>query len=259
MVRCITCNVFHMRQFCRFFYCLAWFDTIEFNHLPRPNNNMYDDAIFADRFRYQLIMFGIRILIGLSRILHDHIAYEIYTAKSSPHSSEFRIVCLIWYVLIQSSAMIKQEDVLWCRFRWSIPLSTDYVRNSSTVWAILKHSCSYCIWNWYLKIHRSILPNFLLFAWFDTLEFNHLPRSSNKMCDDAVFVSRFHYQLTMFGTLVLIGLSRLLHAHIVYETDGTKWSQHFAEFLIVCMTWYSLIQSSAMFKEQDVRWCGFRL
>ena len=42
---------------------------------------MYDDAISADRFRYQLTMFGIGLLIGLSRLLHTYIAYEIGTAK----------------------------------------------------------------------------------------------------------------------------------------------------------------------------------
>ena len=42
---------------------------------------MYDDAISAVRFRYQLTMFGIRLLIGLSRLLHTHIAYETDTAK----------------------------------------------------------------------------------------------------------------------------------------------------------------------------------
>ena len=42
---------------------------------------MFDGAVFADRFRYQLTMFGIRVLIGLSRTLHAHIAYEIDTSK----------------------------------------------------------------------------------------------------------------------------------------------------------------------------------
>ena len=42
---------------------------------------MYDDAVFADRFRYQLNMFGIAVLIGLSRLIRAHIAYEIDTAK----------------------------------------------------------------------------------------------------------------------------------------------------------------------------------
>ena len=42
---------------------------------------MCDDAVFADRFRYQLTMFGIAVLLGLSRLLPAHIAYEIDTAK----------------------------------------------------------------------------------------------------------------------------------------------------------------------------------
>ena len=75
MVRCITCNVLHMRQFCRFLYCLAWPDTGEFNRLPCPKNQMYDDAVFANGVHYQLAMFGIRILIWLSWLLHAHIAY----------------------------------------------------------------------------------------------------------------------------------------------------------------------------------------
>ena len=84
MVRCITCNVFQMRRLCRFFNCLAWFVKVEFNRMPWPNNKMYDDPIFADRFRYQLTMFGIAMLIGLSRLLLTHIAYEIDTAKIIP-------------------------------------------------------------------------------------------------------------------------------------------------------------------------------
>ena len=152
MVRCITCNVLHMRQFCRFLYCLGWFDTVEFNRLPCPNNEMYDDAVFADRFHYQLTMFGISCIDMAISIL----------------------------------------------------------------------SCSYCICNRYWQNHRSILPNFLLFAWFDTLEFNRLPCSNNKIYDDADFADRFRYQLAMFGIRVLIWISPLLHAHIEYEIDTAK-------------------------------------
>ena len=42
---------------------------------------MYDDAVFADRFRCHLTMFGIAVLIGLSRLIHTRIACEIDTAK----------------------------------------------------------------------------------------------------------------------------------------------------------------------------------
>ena len=54
---------------------------LEFNRLPCSNNKMYDDAVFADRFLYQLTMIGIRVLIGLSRLLHAYIAYETDIAK----------------------------------------------------------------------------------------------------------------------------------------------------------------------------------
>ena len=97
-------------------------------------------------------MFGIRVLIGQSRLIHTHIACEIDAAKN----------------------------------------------------------------------HRNNLPNFLSFAWFDTLDFNRLPCSNNKMYDDAVFADRFRYQLTLLGDSVLIGPSRLLRAHIAYEIDNAK-------------------------------------
>ena len=38
---------------------------------------MYGDAVFDIRFRYQLAIVEIRVLIWLSRLLHAHIAYEI--------------------------------------------------------------------------------------------------------------------------------------------------------------------------------------
>ena len=75
----------------------------------------------------------------------------------------------------------------------------------------------YCICNRYRQNHRSILPNFQLFAWFDTLEFNRLPWSNNKIYDDAVFADRFRYHMTMLGMCIVIRLSRLLNTHIAYE------------------------------------------
>ena len=81
MVRCSTCHMLHMRQFCWFFSSSARSDTVEFNRLPCPNDMKYDDVVFVDRLRYQLAMFGNRLLIGLSRFLPAHIAYDIDTAK----------------------------------------------------------------------------------------------------------------------------------------------------------------------------------
>ena len=171
MVRCSTCNVFHMRQFFRFLYCLAWFDTVEFNRQPCPNDKMYDDIVFADRFRYQLAMFGNRFWYGYldSFMLLLHMKYLLQ--KSSPNSSEFSIVCMIWYGWIQSPAVSKRRDVRWCRFRWSIPLSIGYVWHSFVDRVISTPSWSYffCIWNRCFQNHRRIQPNILLFVLVDTV------------------------------------------------------------------------------------------
>ena len=59
------------------FLLIPWFDTHEFNRLPCWNNKMYDDVVFDGRFRYQLTMFEVCILIELSRFLDTPIAYEI--------------------------------------------------------------------------------------------------------------------------------------------------------------------------------------
>ena len=42
---------------------------------------MYDDVVFADRFRYPLAMFNNRVLTRLSRIRHAHISCVKDTAK----------------------------------------------------------------------------------------------------------------------------------------------------------------------------------
>ena len=55
------------------FLLIARFDTLEFNRPPCSNNKMNDDAFFAGRFRYRLTIFGIGVLIGLSRLIHTHI------------------------------------------------------------------------------------------------------------------------------------------------------------------------------------------
>ena len=167
---------------------------------------------FALRFRYQLTIFGSPELIGLSRLLHAHFAYETDTTKNI----EFPIFCMIWYFIVQSPAVSKRQDVRWCSFRWSIPLWIGDVWHSCIDRAISHHWRSYCKWNRYCQNHRSILPNFPLFAWFDTVEFNCQPCSNNKMYDDTVFPDRFRYQLTKFEDCILIGLFRLLGTHIAY-------------------------------------------
>ena len=109
-------------QICRFFYCLAWFDTVEFNWMPCPNNKMDDNAVFADRFHSQLTMFRIRALIGLSRLLHAHIAYEIDTAKII--AAFYRIsYCL--HDLIRLNSIVCHVQTTRCTMMWLSMIDSD--------------------------------------------------------------------------------------------------------------------------------------
>ena len=73
------------------------------------------------------------------------------------------------------------------------------------------------------------------------------------MYDDADFPVRFLYQLNVFGIPVLIGLSRLCHAHIANEADGAKI---IPEFCRISYCLYDLIRLNSIVchvQEQDVR------
>ena len=130
MVRCSTCNVFHMQQFCCFLYCLEWFDIVEFNRLLCPNNRMYDDEIFADRFRYPLAKFGNGLFIGLSRLLNAHIAYEVDSAKIIAAFDRITYCLYDLYGWIQSPAISKRQELRWCSFAvpFSYPLALFWYR-----------------------------------------------------------------------------------------------------------------------------------
>ena len=142
MVRWITCNVFHMRKFSRFFYCLTLSETVEFSRLPCPNNEMYGDALFAIRFRYQLAIFGMRVLIWLSRLLHAHIAYERDTHKII--AALFRIsYCLLDLIRLNSIVCHDQTK------RYTMMQFSQI--DSAIIWLCLK--CEY----WYGYLDSLIL------------------------------------------------------------------------------------------------------
>ena len=149
---------------------------------------MYDDAGFADRFHYQLTMFGIRILIGLSRLIHTHIAYEIDTA-----------------------------EIFAAFFRISYCLH-DLTRFSSIVCHAQTTKCT-------------------------MIQFSLIDSAINWLCLECVYWYGYLYSFML-----------ILHM----KQMEPKSFQHSAEFPIVCMIWYGWIQSSAMWKEQDVWWCGFQ-
>ena len=145
--------------------------------------------------------------------------------QCAPYAEILQICLLfsmIWYCRVQSPSVSKRQDVQRCSFRWSIPLSIDYVWKSSIDEDISTPSCSYCIWNRYCQNHRRNLPNFLLLVWLHMVEFNCLSCQNDKNYDDVVFDDRFRYPLTMFGNRLLIRLSRILHANFSYETDTAK-------------------------------------
>ena len=156
------------------------------------------------------------IAIHKSLVLDVSLHY-VYCVPYAEILQIFLLFSLIWNCRVPSPAVFKQRDKRWCGFRYSIPVSIGYLWNPCFDMAISTPSCSYGIWNRYWQNHRSIFPNFLLFAWFDTLEFNRLPWSNNKIHDDAVFADRFRYHLTMFEMFILMWLSQLLNTHIAYE------------------------------------------
>ena len=83
------------------FQLFSMIEAVDFHRLPCPNIEMYGDAVFAIRFRYQLAIFGMRVLIWLSRLLHAHIAYEIDTGKII--AAFFRIsYCLLDLIRLNS-------------------------------------------------------------------------------------------------------------------------------------------------------------
>ena len=134
MVRCITCNVLHMRQFCRFLYCLAWFDTVEFNRLPCPKNEMYNDAVFAMRFHYQLTMFRIGVLIWLSQFFHAHISYVIDTDKFI--AAFFRISYCLLDLIRYNSIVCHVQTTRYTMMRISLI-------DSAIIWLCLEYVYGY--------------------------------------------------------------------------------------------------------------------
>ena len=108
-------------------FSMIWYCRIQSPALSKQRDVRW--CGFAIWFRYQLPIFGLSVLIWLSRLLHAHIAYAIDTYNIIAAFFRISFVCLIWYTCIQSFAMIKQQDIRWCSFRGSIPLSFAYVCN----------------------------------------------------------------------------------------------------------------------------------
>ena len=100
----------------------AWFVTLELNRLPCSNNMMYDDADFADRFRYQLAMFRIRVLIWLSWLLNAHIAYITDGANII---AEFCRISYFLHDLIRLNSIVGYVQTTRCTMIWVSMFDSD--------------------------------------------------------------------------------------------------------------------------------------
>ena len=100
-------------------------------------------------------------------------------------------------------------------------------------------SCSYCICNRYWQNHRSILPNFLVFAWFDTLEFNRLPCSNNKIYDDADFADRLS-----IGYVWNSGIDMAILTPSCSYCIYNRWSQNHRSILstFLLFGWFYMVE-----------------
>ena len=82
---------------------------------------------FADRFRYQLSMFEIRVLIRLSRLLHAHIAYEMAAVKIT---AEIYWIshCVAWIDAVEFNRLLSPNDKMYDdevfagRFRYQVAM-----------------------------------------------------------------------------------------------------------------------------------------
>ena len=83
---------------------------------------MYDDAVFADRFRNQLTMFGMRVLNWLSLLIHAHVAYETDGAKI------ISAFCRISYCLhdfIRLNSIVGHVERARCMMMWFSMMDSD--------------------------------------------------------------------------------------------------------------------------------------
>ena len=95
-------------------------------------------------------IYRICIVIHKSLVLDGSLHY-LQCVTYATILSIFILFSMIWYCRIQSTAVSKERDIRWCGFRYSIPHSIGYVWNSDIDMDISTPSCSYCVWNRYIK------------------------------------------------------------------------------------------------------------
>ena len=136
----------------------------KFNHLQCPTDKINVDEIFADRFRFQLTTFEMYVLMWISQLSCSDCKLNNYFQNYSRNLLNFTLLSMIWSGWMQWSAEPKRQVVPWRSFRWSVPLSIDYVWNWNFAKAIWTPACSYCAWNSCIQNHSGKLQDFPLFS-----------------------------------------------------------------------------------------------
>ena len=113
-------NVFHIREFRGFFYCL--YELIRLNSIACSVQNSTADVVFVDRFRYQLNMFRIPVLVALSRLPHAHIAYETDTANII--ATFCRISCCL-HDFMRLNSIVCHVQTTRCAMMWFSQIDSD--------------------------------------------------------------------------------------------------------------------------------------
>ena len=147
MFRCSTCNVFYMQQFLQFslFFSMIWYCRVQSPAVSKRQ------VIRWWNFRWLITLStGYVFDSGIDRVIPTpscSLSIRNRYCQIDRHIlPNFLFFCMIWYDWIQSPAMSKRQDVRWCSFRWSIPLSIHYVWESSTDRVISTSSCLYRIY-----------------------------------------------------------------------------------------------------------------
>ena len=98
-------------------------------------------------------------------------------------------------------------------------------------------------WNIFHQLQFCRCFNYL--AWFDAIEINRLMCPNDMMYDDEISADRFRYPLAMLGSRLLIGLSRLHHAHNAYEIYTAKLIAAFCR-ISYCFVWFYTVEFNRM-------------
>ena len=97
-------------------FSMTWYCRIQSSACA--NDKKYHDVVFVGRFRYQLTMFGNRVLIWYSRLLHARIAYEIDTVKII---AAFCRISYSLHDLIRLNSIVCHVQTKRCSITWFSP------------------------------------------------------------------------------------------------------------------------------------------